>query len=104
MPRLRMVAKVFCTLFALIIVIKIMNAAPPPAPPQPEPVPEVVEPPAEEIAETPPPPPPTEEELMEMTMQNAKKEQWIWKDFTTYVLHVPCRVMLGALTGADLTQ
>ena len=83
MPRLRMVAKIVATLIAVILVIKIMNASPPP-PPAPEPVPEVVKPVIEEITE-PPPPPPTDEELMEMTMKNAKKEQWIWKDFPTYV-------------------
>lgn len=91
MPRLRMVAKVILTFIALIVVIKVMNAAPPPPPP--EPVPETVEAPVEEPTE-PAPPPPTDDELMEMTMENAKKEQWIWKDFTTYVLHLSCCVTI----------
>ncbi|KAJ9611598.1 hypothetical protein H2200_004782 [Cladophialophora chaetospira] len=84
MPRLRLVAKILGTFIACIIVIKILSASPPPAPPTPEPVPEVVEPPIQEVTEPPPPPPPTEDELMEMTMHNAKKEKWIWKDFPTH--------------------
>jgi hypothetical protein len=96
MPRLRMVAKIVATVIAFVILVKIMNATPPPAPPAPEPVPEVVEPVIEPVIEEitePPPPPPTEDELMEITMENAKKERWIWKDFTTYVLHLPCCVI-----------
>lgn len=102
MPRLRLVAKIVCSFIAFIIVIKVMSAGPPPASPEPISEVEVVEPPVEQITEPPPPPPLTEDELMEMTMNNAKKEQWIWKDFTTYVLHVSCRVTL-ILSGADVT-
>jgi hypothetical protein len=83
MPRLRMVAKIVATFVFFILLIKIMNATPPPEPAPSEPEPEVADPVIDEITEPPPPPPLTEEELMEMTMQNAKKEQWIWKDFTT---------------------
>jgi hypothetical protein len=72
MPRLRLVAKVLASFIALVLFIKIMGSKPPPPPP------------------TPPPEPPTvltEQQLMEKTMEDAKKEDWVWKDFPTYVKH-----------------
>ena len=66
MPRLRLVAKVFATFICFIILVKIMASKPPPPPATPPPE---------------PPKPPTEDEMMEM----AKREDWIWKDFATYV-------------------
>lgn len=81
MPRLRMVAKIIATLICLILVIKIMSTSPPPPPEPTSPLP------AEPDAQPEPEPPrePTDDEMMEM----AKRQDWIWKDFTTYVLTKP---------------
>ena len=96
MPRLRMVAKVIASFIALILLVKIISATPPPVPTSAEPVPEVADSAIEETTEPPPPPPSTEQELMELTMENAKKEMWIWKDFPMYVLHVShCTTMVA---------
>ncbi|KAG9790945.1 hypothetical protein ABEF93_006908 [Exophiala dermatitidis] len=65
MPRLRVVAKVVAAFMCFIVLLKVVNQKPPPPP--------KTAPPA-------PPKPPTEEELME----KAKREDWIWKDFTTH--------------------
>lgn len=84
MPRLRMVAKIIATFVGVILLVKIMSAKPPPPPPAPppaaEPTPEPIPEPAPE-PEVEPPVPFTEEEMIKI----AKKEAWVWKDFTTYV-------------------
>jgi hypothetical protein len=68
MPRLRLVAKIMATLIGFILLVKIMGQQPPPPPPPPTPPPE-------------PPKPPTEAEMIEA----SKRQDWIWKDFATYV-------------------
>jgi hypothetical protein len=81
MPRLRLVAKIVGSFLALIIILKILSASPPPTPP-PEPPAEVAKPVVEEVVEV---APVTEDDLMKQSEENAKKQDWIWKDFPTYV-------------------
>lgn len=82
MPRLRVVAKVVAAFMCFIVLLKVVNQKPPPPP--------KTAPPA-------PPKPPTEEELME----KAKREDWIWKDFTTYVLASYRLVLPATLADTD---
>jgi hypothetical protein len=101
MPRLRLVAKIVGSFFALIILLKILSAAPPPTPP-PEPPAEVAKPVVEEVVVE--VTPVTEDDLMKQSEENAKKENWIWKDFPTYVTSCtqPRLVLDRKLTFADM--
>jgi hypothetical protein len=82
MPRLRFIFKVVISFILLLVLFKILGQQPPPPPPAleepqlPQP-PEVVE---EEIKE------PTEEEMLAI----GRREEWIWKDFPTYVTKTHC--------------
>jgi len=96
MPRLRLMAKVLLSLILLVLVFKVLDQSPPPErPPQhlelpehPEQSeqPEQPEQRLEQVEEDPPRtltnddvPPMTEAQMVEV----GKKEQWIWKDFST---------------------
>lgn len=70
MPRLRFVVKVLASIMGFALLIKLMSQRPPPAPPAPEPPRQL-----------------SEQEMMDKLMENAKKEDWLWKDFPTYVRH-----------------
>lgn len=76
MPRLKFIAKVLCGLLVFVFLFKILGQQPPPppAPPAPTlpPTPIAPESPEDEFKE------PTEKEMIEW----AKREEWIWKDFT----------------------
>lgn len=74
MPRLRFFAKILFCLVGFIVVFKVMNTKPSAAP-QPESIPEPPVPPEPE------PTPPTIEELTEQSIEAAKREEWVWKDF-----------------------
>ena len=74
MPRLRLLAKILLGLLGFIVVFKVMNTKPL----EPSPIEPVKEP-------LPPPPEPvlTEQELTEQSIEAAKREEWVWKDFKT---------------------
>lgn len=73
MPRLRLLAKILLGLVGFFVVFKVMNTKPP----------EPLEQPKEPL---PPPPEPilTEQEMTDITMEAAKREEWVWKDFKTH--------------------
>lgn len=70
MPRLRMMAKVLLGMLGFLVVFRVMQTKPP------ENVDKVKEP-------LPPPPDPmlTEQELVDQTMEAAKRQDWVWNDF-----------------------
>jgi len=77
MPRLRLLAKVLLGLLGFVVVFKVMNTKPLPS--------SVIEPvePVEEPLPPPPVPVLSEHELTEQTIEAAKRQDWVWKDFPT---------------------
>lgn len=73
MPRLRLLAKVVLAICGVLVVFKVMGTQPPSS----------LDSTPEHI---PPPPAPalTEQQLVDQTMEAAKREEWIWKDFPTH--------------------
>lgn len=73
MPRLRLLAKILLSMLGFLVIFKVMNTKPP----------EPLEAPKEPL---PPPPEPilTEQEMTDMSIEAAKREDWVWKDFKTH--------------------
>ena len=80
MPRLRLLAKILLGILGFVVVFKVMNTKPLEPTPAPAPI-EPVEEPLPPSAE--PEPVLTEFELIEQSMEAAKRQDWVWKDFPT---------------------
>ena len=90
MPRLKFMAKVVAGFILLIVMFKVLGTQPPPPPAAPPP-PNAPESPEDEFKE------PSEKDMVEW----AKQEQWVWKNFDRYVIHIlpPIRITDTFLTG-----
>jgi len=75
MPRLRLLAKMLLGLLGFVVVFKVMNTKPLPSSELKSPGKPLVVPSTETAL--------TEQELTEQTIEAAKRQDWVWKDFPT---------------------